>query len=432
MKRTYGEAVAYIEDIPKFTKKTTLDHTRVLLNQLGHPEEHMKIIHVAGTNGKGSVCSYLNAMLMRGGYKVGLFTSPHLIRINERFQINGESVSDEEFLWAFEEVMQAVERTAAAGETHPTYFETLFLMGLLLFQRKQTDYVILEVGMGGRLDATNVVRRPLACIITSISMDHTEYLGDTIEQIAFEKAGIIKSGVPVIYDGHDARVSAVIAARAAEAGAAAYELTPEHYRIQKNDRSGIGFVFTQKDGTGSYLEITQAAEYQMMNASLAYFTMELLEKDHGISRQELIAGVREMRWPCRMETVADGIVIDGAHNEDGIANFVKTVQHFHKDHEITILFGAVIDKRYQDMIRELAEGIHPDRVVTTKIEGHREVSEKTFAELFRQNGVGEVYAEAEPGNAYDLAVSLKGDGMLFCVGSLYLAGELKRHIAEQG
>ena len=146
-------------------------------------------------------------MLMEGGYKVGLFTSPHLIRINERYQINGETVSDDLFTEAFDKVMAAVKLTMAEGDTHPTYFETLFLMGLLIFREKQVDYTILEVGMGGRLDATNVIRHPLASIITSISLDHTEYLGDTIPEIAFEKAGIIKEGAPVIFDGHDGEAS---------------------------------------------------------------------------------------------------------------------------------------------------------------------------------------------------------------------------------
>ena len=169
------------------------EHTRELLSRLGNPQEGIKIIHVAGTNGKGSVCAYLNAMLLAGGKKTGLFTSPHLVRINERFQINGEDVSDEQFLDAFLKVEKAAKEYEAEGEGHPSYFETLFLMGMLIFKEAGVEYLVMETGLGGRLDATNVVEKPLACIITSISRDHTEYLGDTLEAIAGEKAGIIKA-----------------------------------------------------------------------------------------------------------------------------------------------------------------------------------------------------------------------------------------------
>ena len=425
---TYDETVDYIESIPKFTTKTSLDHTRRILDRLGHPEEGMKIIHVAGTNGKGSVCAYLNSMLVEGGYKVGLFTSPHLIRINERYQINGETVSDDLFTEAFDKVMAAVKLTMAEGDTHPTYFETLFLMGLLIFREKQVDYTILEVGMGGRLDATNVIRHPLASIITSISLDHTEYLGDTIPEIAFEKAGIIKEGVPVIFDGHDGEASEVIRKRAEGLGAPCYELTPAMYHAVRTTKEGVTFDFTPDDTAAVRLRIPQIAEYQMMNASLAFFTMKLLEKVHRIPEEKLATGLYRMKWPCRMETVLPDVIIDGAHNADGIAEFVRTVEHFHKDQEITLLFSCVRDKRYRDMIRELVEGIHPDRVITTRISGYREISEDELAELFRDDGTEEVFSEPSPERAFDLALALKEDGMLFCVGSLYLAGELKAYL----
>ena len=194
----YEEAVAYIEDIPRFTTKNSLDHTRECMRRLGHPQKKFRVIHVAGTNGKGSVCAYLDSMLRAGGYKVGLFTSPHLVKINERFKINGEMISDERFVKAFEEVQKIIKKAQEDGLDHPSYFETLFLMGMVVFKEADVDYVVLETGLGGRLDATNTVDHPLACIITSISLDHVEYLGDTIGKIAGEKAGIIKPQVPVI------------------------------------------------------------------------------------------------------------------------------------------------------------------------------------------------------------------------------------------
>ena len=421
----YEEAVTYIEEIPKFTSKTSLDHTRRLLKRLGNPERDLKIIHVAGTNGKGSVCSFLNSMLMEGGYRCGLFTSPHLVRINERYLINNRMIDDEMFLEAFTQVKTAVDAAMKEGETHPTYFETLLLMGMLIFRRMKVDFVILETGMGGRLDATNVVEKPLACIITSISRDHTEYLGDTIRQIAGEKAGIIKPGVPVIYDGHSREAAEVIRERARELGSPAYALTEDMYRLVSNTREGITFRFRFGEEPETELTISSIAEYQMMNSSLAFFTMKKLSGLHGISEEALIRGIRRAVWPCRMETVMDGVMIDGAHNEDGVAQFIRTAVHFRKDYEITVLFSAVSDKHYPDMIREIVNGIRPSRVVVTEIRGYRRVPAEELAALFREAGCREVIQEKEAGPAFDLACRLKGDGMLFCVGSLYLAGELK-------
>ncbi|MEE0955142.1 MAG: folylpolyglutamate synthase/dihydrofolate synthase family protein [Eubacterium sp.] len=421
----YESAVAYIDSIPKFTKKTTLDHTDRLLDKLDHPEKNLKILHVAGTNGKGSVCAYLNSMLQQGGYKVGMFTSPHLIRINERFQINTVPVSDDLLVWSFERVMAAVEETKKEGDDHPTYFETLLLMCLLIFQREQVDYCVLEVGMGGRLDATNVIKHPLASIIASISLDHTEYLGDTIAKIAFEKAGIIKPGIPVIYDAHVKEAADVIAARAKEQKSPAYPLTMERYEEKEVAAKGITFDFHTGDGRTYRLTIPSVARYQMMNASLAFMAMLLLEKEHNIPVEKLEKGIHETVWPCRMETVLPGVVIDGAHNIDGIAQFVATVADFHKEHEITILFSAVNDKLYDDMIREIAEGVRPERVVTATIPGPRGSNPEMLADLFRRFGVKDVTAMDDPGRAFDCAYKKKGGGLLFCVGSLYLAGMVK-------
>ena len=423
----YEEAVNYIEEIPKFTKKTSLDHTRRLLERLGHPEQGMKIIHVAGTNGKGSVCSFLNSMFMEGGYTCGLFTSPHLVKINERFLINNRMTDDETFLEAFLQVRAAAAAAMEEGDTHPTYFETLFLMGMLIFRKMQVDFVILETGMGGRLDATNVVEKPLACIITSISRDHTEYLGDTIRQIAGEKAGIIKPGVPVIYDGHNPEASAVIQARAEELGSPAYALTENMYQRIRTDKNGIRFRFGC-GGEETELQISTIAEYQMMNASLAFFTMKKLSKLHGIGEETLFCGIRGAVWPCRMETVMDGVILDGAHNEDGVAQFIHTAVHFQREHQITVLFSAVADKHYPDMIREIVNGIRPEKVVVTEIQGYRRVPAEELAGLFREAGCREVFLEKSVGPAFEKACRLKGDGMLFCVGSLYLAGELKEWI----
>ena len=427
----YTEAVDYIETIPKFTVKHPPEHTRELLSRLGNPQEGIKIIHVAGTNGKGSVCAYLNAMLLAGGKKTGLFTSPHLVRINERFQINGEDVSDEQFLNAFLKVEKAAKEYEAEGEGHPSYFETLFLMGMLIFKEAGVEYLVMETGLGGRLDATNVVEKPLACIITSISRDHTEYLGDTLEAIAGEKAGIIKAGVPVIYDASQPGPASVIAAKAKEMGSPAWPMEPSFYEMKTQSREGITFTFAYPGGEKAELAIPYVAKYQMMNASLAFYTMHILQDVHDIPKNVLAEGLSKIKWPCRMEMAAPGVIIDGAHNEDGIAQFVSTAGYFAKENEITIQFTAVADKHYHEMIGEICEGIHPSHVVATQIDGSRVVPAEVLAEDFRKAGCTDVCAEPEIGAAYEKALGKKGSGMLFCVGSLYLAGELKAYLAKR-
>lgn len=427
----YTEAVDYIETIPKFTVKHPPEHTRELLSRLGNPQEGIKIIHVAGTNGKGSVCAYLNAMLLAGGKKTGLFTSPHLVRINERFQINGEDVSDEQFLDAFLKVEKAAKEYEAEGEGHPSYFETLFLMGMLIFKEAGVEYLVMETGLGGRLDATNVVEKPLACIITSISRDHTEYLGDTLEAIAGEKAGIIKAGVPVIYDASQLGPASVIAAKAKEMGSPAWPMEPSFYEMKTQSREGITFTFAYPGGEKAELAIPYVAKYQMMNASLAFYTMHILQDVHDIPKNVLAEGLSKIKWPCRMEMAAPGVIIDGAHNEDGVAQFVSTAGYFAKENEITILFTAVADKHYHEMIGEICEGIHPSHVVATQIDGSRVVPAEVLAEDFRKAGCTDVCAEPEIGAAYEKALGKKGSGMLFCVGSLYLAGELKAYLAKR-
>ena len=427
----YTEAVDYIETIPKFTVKHPPEHTRELLSRLGNPQEGIKIIHVAGTNGKGSVCAYLNAMLLAGGKKTGLFISPHLVRINERFQINGEDVSDEQFLNAFLKVEKAAKEYEAEGEGHPSYFETLFLMGMLIFKEAGVEYLVMETGLGGRLDATNVVEKPLACIITSISRDHTEYLGDTLEAIAGEKAGIIKAGVPVIYDASQPGPASVIAAKAKEMGSPAWPMEPSFYEMKTQSREGITFTFAYPGGEKAELAIPYVAKYQMMNASLAFYTMHILQDVHDIPKNVLAEGLSKIKWPCRMEMAAPGVIIDGAHNEDGIAQFVSTAGYFAKENEITILFTAVADKHYHEMIGEICEGIHPSHVVATQIDGSRVVPAEVLAEDFRKAGCTDVCAEPEIGAAYEKALGKKGSGMLFCVGSLYLAGELKAYLAKR-
>ncbi len=432
IKKTYEEAVAYINDTPRFTTKNTLDNTRAVLDYMGHPERAMKLIHVAGSNGKGSVCAYLSSILTTAGKRTGLFTSPHLVDINERFQIDQENVSDELFLEAFEAVMDIVQtllKERPDSFAHPTFFELLFLMGIYIFHRSGVEYAVLETGLGGRFDATNVIEKPLVCVITSISLEHTEYLGDTYAQIAGEKSGIIKEGCPVVYDGTRQDVEQVILDRAAQMHAKAYAIRPDMYKILVNTHKTIDFSMD----TGYYLpmeiSIGSMAEYQVMNAMQAVTAAQIL--NIGLSDGDIREGMAKMRWQGRMETVLPGVILDGAHNDSGVEEFVKTARRLQEDAKVTLLFSCVKEKDYEGMIRTICENIRFESAVITQIESDRSVPAEELGRIFRKYTERPVTVIIPTEEAFDEALSRRDGGLVFCVGSLYLVGSLKRIIRSR-
>lgn len=429
---TYQEAEAYINDTPRFTTKNTLENTKAVLEKMGHPERRMKLIHVAGSNGKGSVCAYLSSILTTAGKQTGLFTSPHLVDINERFQINQENVSNELFLEAFEAVMDMVHTLLKEQPdtfAHPTFFELLFLMGIYIFDKANMEYVVLETGLGGRFDATNVIEHPLISVITSISLEHTEYLGDTCAKIAGEKAGIIKEGCPVVYDGTREDVSEVIEAKAAQMHSKAYAIRPDMYKILMNTHKTIDFSMD----TGYYepmdVSIDSVAEYQIMNAMEAVTAAEVM--DIGLTEEDIHRGMERMHWQGRMETVLPGVILDGAHNDSGVEEFVKTARKFQKDTKLTLLFSCVKEKDYDGMIRTICESLDFESVVVTQIDSYRQVPSEELAQIFRKYTTRPVEEISFIDDAFDEAMKRKGDGMLFCVGSLYLVGSLKSLIRSR-
>lgn len=432
---TYEEAVEYIESTPKFTKKNGPENTLELVRRLGHPERNMKVIHVAGTNGKGSVCAFLSNMLTAGGKKTGLFTSPHLVKLNERFQIDHEMISDSEFTAAFEEVMGHVHAMIEDGFAHPAYFELLFAMMLAIFRDRKVEYAVLETGLGGRLDATNVVEHPILTVLTSISLDHTEILGDTIAQIAWEKAGIIKEGVPLVFDGRNKEAEQVIEKMAEEKHAPYISLQESMYEIAgKTDRS-IDFILNAGQYKGMTICIPFPAEYQAANSALALLGMEMLDPQHEISLQVRKDAMEHTTWQGRMETVLPGVIVDGAHNADGIRQFVKTLQQVEEGRRIVLLFSAVVEKNYEKMIQTICDTGRLSEVVVTEIHGGRIVPAEQLAEVFRKYTKAPVTAVAENAEAFALALEKKNafadDALLFCAGSLYLVGELKEIIEEK-
>lgn len=428
---TYEEAVNYIESVPKFTTKNKPENTAEMMRRLGRPERGRKIIHVAGTNGKGSVCAFLAAMLQAGKKRTGLFTSPHLVKLNERFQINGEPISDEQFLEAFERVMTAVREMQEDGFSHPAYFEILFGMGMLLFQKNDVEYIVLETGLGGRLDATNTVERPVAVVLTSISLDHTEYLGDTIPQIAAEKAGIIKEGVPVIYDGRNAEAERVIVGRAHQMHAPATGLHEDMYTILAQSDKNIDFMLNVGYYESKSMRVPYPAPYQAVNASLALLAMETVDPGHEIPLDVRAQALATAKWPGRMETVLPGVIVDGAHNEDGVREFVRTLSGVRDGRRVVLLFSAVVEKNYRQMIETICNTGKLSEVIVTEIAGSRVVPAQKLAGIFREYTDVPVSAVPDIRRAFAAACDKREDGLLFCVGSLYLIGEIKGILKER-
>jgi len=427
----YEEAVAYIEETPKFTTKNKLSHTKECLERLGNPEKKFKVIHVAGTNGKGSTCAFLTSIFREAGYSCGLFTSPHLVVINERFQINEKNIDNQAFMSAFEKVKALADELVAEGSYHPTYFEMLFLMGMVIFAEAGVDYVMLETGLGGRLDATTAVEDPAACVITSISFDHMQYLGNTIAEIAGEKAGIIVPGVPVIYDGNNPEAAQVIRKQAEALGSPYYEVKKENTEILRNTSAGIDFCMENEYYGNTAFSIPFIAGYQVMNAALALKTAEVIKNVVNLPKDSVLRGLRETRWQGRMETVLPGVIVDGAHNEDGVEKFVETAEHFQKDYPLTLLFSAVDDKDYTDMIRTVAGRIRFQHVIVTQVGGYRKVPAEQLADIFRKEGCLCAESCEDVESSFRRALEYRGkEGMLFCVGSLYLVGEIKAIIQK--
>jgi len=427
----YKQAVFDIENIPRFAIKEPLTHAKEMLRRVGEPQNAFKVIHVAGTNGKGSVCAYLDAMFREGGFKCGLFTSPHLVKINERFKINGQDISDEEFLKLFAKVKIIIDEFISEGLEHPSYFEIVCVMGMLYFQEQDVDIAIVETGLGGRLDATNAVAKPLASVITTIGLDHTEILGDTLEEIAFEKAGIIKAGSPVIYEETNDAVASVIKRQAKLVGTNTYQLASDMYKITRKNEAGIDFSLHCKYYKGRDVAINSIASYQVANAALALLTMAVLKDFHQIPPAVLCRGIAKVNWPGRMETLSQGIILDGAHNEDGVLKFIETATSVGDAQQVTILFATVSDKNYQKMIHLISSKVKPKAVVTTQISGSRAIAAKQLAKLFIKAGCDQVYSNPDVVAAFERACELKGDGMLFCVGSLYMVGALKLHLENR-
>ncbi len=437
MVKTYVEAEEYLAEVPKFTKKNPLEETRGFYRfliedtkaiQLAHLG---KIIHVAGTNGKGSVCSFLKSICMESGYKTAMFTSPHLITTRERFQIEGEMISEEEFVESFHWLEAAVEAYhEVKPEYQPTYFERLFFMGLYCFSKAKVDITIMETGLGGRLDTTNVIEEPAISVITEIGFDHMAYLGDTLEKIAAEKAGIIKSGIPVVFTDRKEQTTVVIEEYASKYGAPCYKVLKNEYKINEIQKKSIDFSVVSRYYDYIRLTTHTQAVYQVENAAVAVRAIEVLKETQGldgVTKDTIVRGVEKMQWPGRMEEIMPGVCIDGAHNEDGMQAFIESITAKYtkqsSGEKCYVVFSAVQDKKYDKMIQMLSKVAHITDFVITRIPGDRGAVLEDLKKLFQEYTDVPVHVYEEIQDAIRYCVQNKGEsGTVYIVGSLYLAG----------
>lgn len=427
---TYVEAVEYILSIPKFTKKNPLEHTKQLLRFLGNPEKNLKVIHVAGTNGKGSVCVYLEAMLRAEGKTTGLFISPHLVKMNERIRIYGKSVTDSDFLKVFERVMEKVREMECQGFPHPTFFEILFVMAVTAFSEAGVEYAVLETGLGGRLDATNSIEYPICTAIASIGMDHMEILGDTLEKIAAEKAGILKKGVSVFYlEGHE-ESNRVIEARAAQLGICCKKIGKNAFENLQIENKNIAFFCSNAYYGNTAWKLHNTGIYQAENALLALEVMRSLFGDDGhptLWRKALA----QITWEGRMEEVLPDIYVDGAHNINAVHRFVESVKA-REPHRMAVLFSAVQEKDYENMIAYLCRNLDVDYYVVTHIEDSRAEAMERLTEVFAGYTDRPVVVRESPEDALHYVRDHQDGRTIYCLGSLYLVGILKALVEKEG
>ena len=437
---TWEEAVEHINSVSRYGNIPGAECTKALLARLGNPERALKIIHIAGTNGKGSVCMYIAGMLRSLGLNTGVFTSPHLIRENERIRFNDELISDEDFTDCFEKVHRAELELLKDGFGQISYFDFFVGIAMLYYAMKKPDVVILETGLGGRLDSTNAVESPVMTVITSISLDHVAILGDTVEKIAAEKAGIIKHGAPVVYVAGQ-EYSHVIEEKAEAMGIKAAGVEKSQCEIHEIGSKHIDFSLDSIYYKDNVFRLATPAVYQVMNAALAMTAVQMLVESRcfdriaydSMDRQNYIdrirRGLESVTWEGRMEQVCEGFYIDGAHNPDGIAALLDTAAAMKKNTRgrYVLMFSAVNDKDYSSMIKEICDSNIFDEYVITQIEGARCLDVSKIADTFRRYTDGHVNEEPDVGQAVKKSVEcFGGNATVICAGSLYLAGEVRK------
>lgn len=421
---TYEEALAFIHGTYKFGSKLGLENIKVLLEKLGSPEKTLKFVHVAGTNGKGSTCAFIQSVLMEAGYTTGLYTSPFIETFNERIRVNHTLITSDELAQLTFKVKLMVEEMVAEGHQHPTEFEVVTAIAMLYYQMKQCDVVVLEVGLGGRLDATNVIETPLVSVITPLDYDHMEYLGHTLTAIAGEKAGIIKIGGNTVTYPQAEEAQAVIRSVCQSQKNALVEVSFKDLEIQSVEFGSLHFKYQ-----GMPYEIGLFAPYQAENAVVAIEVLKVLREKHqfSLTDEHIALGLKKAKWIGRLEIVSEKpfIIIDGAHNMHGIRGLAKSLDVLGDNYRIVGIVGILKDKEVDGMIEVISPYL--DQIITTKPDNPRAMSAETLATHFNASKVLGHYESIKEAveKIYELDAMAETPTLYLGFGSLYMIGEIR-------
>jgi len=421
---TYQQALDYLNSREGLGSRLGLGRMERLLAALGSPEKSMHYVHVAGTNGKGSTSAHLAAMLQENGYTTGLYTSPYIETFCERIRVNGENIPEEE-VGRLMGIIKAVVDTMA--DDPPTVFEIMTAMGFLYFHVRGVELAVLEVGMGGRFDATNVII-PDVCVITPIAYDHMEILGDTLAKIAFEKAGILKPGVPVVFAGQVPEAMETLTAQAERNGAKILAYGRD-FSAEGISSSLSGQRFAYRDENGSLdIEMTLLGAHQIENASVAYKTMGVLkEQGYRVETEACLRGMKQTRWPARFEVLHldPVIILDGSHNLAGMQTLYNGIREYLPGQKVNMVIGVLKDKAFADMVTCIAPLVQECRVLPVNSYASRNMNPSVLVEEFHKHGV----PAAAAGTIREALSSFtKPDSATVVCGSLYLAGEVRPYL----
>lgn len=409
----YLEAIDYIHSIDWTFCKPGLSRIKLLLEKLNNPQNSLKFIHVAGTNGKGSFCKMLEKALSLSGYKTGLFTSPYIKVFNERIQISGKMIEDDELAL----ITDYVRPFADEMTDKPTEFELITAIGLEYFKRQKCDIVILEAGMGGKLDSTNIISTSILSVITGIALDHTQFLGNTVEKIAKEKAGIIKKNIPVLFGGEDGSAKLVIKDAAKENSSPFFDIDYNNLYIKEMTLQDT--IFDYKNHKNMHLSLL--GEYQPKNASLVIEATEILYAlGYKVSRQALKDAFKTVSWPARFEIINTSplVIFDGAHNPQGIDVSVKSIKAYFKDKKVLVMTGVLKDKDYfyiADRLKEIT-----DIAFVFTPENPRALNKEDYAKILKEKGINALtFGTIKEAYNFGLSEAKRLDLPLIILGSLY-------------
>ncbi len=415
----YSEALEYIHSVSWKGSRPGLERTIQLLGMMGNPQDELKCVHVAGTNGKGSFCCMLSSILKEMGYKVGTYTSPFVRYFNERMAINGQMIANDELARITEYVKQFAEKM----DDVPTEFELITAIGFEYFKRNKCDVVVLETGMGGRLDSTNIIKTPILSVITGIALDHTGFLGNTLGEIAAEKAGIIKKGCPVVYGGSPGEAFDVIKMQA-------QKLDSDFYFATRDDFSDVEFSLrgcTLSSYEYKDLFVSLVGEYQPSNIATVLKAVSVLN-DRGIkiTEQAVREGMGKAYWPARFEIINEKplMIYDGAHNPEGLRACIDSIKRFFGDKKVNVLSGVMADKDVSKMLPVIKEVAN--KVFTVTPDNPRSMKSEIYAEHFNDFGI-EAYSfeTIEDGVRAALRESEKDGCSIIALGTLYMYGDVR-------